>query len=101
MRVRSLSQTEIGTVETTLDEDRFWQLQTDEPEHGCCYDGPLWMIESRAPSGYHKVMRAWDREPIMRLFACSCSLRDSEASRIPRQISPTGNVLTLVDNQHT
>jgi len=63
---RPLSQAEVDAVETTLDADRFWQLQTDEPKHGCCYDGPLWMIESRAPFGYHKVMRAWDRQQVIR-----------------------------------
>ncbi len=63
---RPLSQAEIDTVATTLDEDGFWRLQTNEPEHGCCFDGPLWIIESRAPFGYHRVIRAWDREQIIR-----------------------------------
>jgi hypothetical protein len=78
---RHLSPEEVTVVETSLDEDGFWVLPTREPEHGCCYDGPIWFIESRSPAGYHKVIRAWDREQIMRsgrLFMQLAGLRGEQ-----------------------
>lgn len=54
---RRLSSEDVALVAATLDTDGFWLLPIQEPEHGCCYDGPNWFIESRTSAGYHKVIR--------------------------------------------
>ena len=62
---RVLSPSEATRLAGALNDDGFWQLLSEEPEHGCWYDGPHWFLEGRS-GGYHSVMRAWEKDQILR-----------------------------------
>jgi hypothetical protein len=63
---RLLTLQEVGALEDSLDRDGFWRLTKDEPDRGCCYDGPHWFMEGRSLAGHQLVERAWDRDDFIR-----------------------------------
>ena len=64
---RPLSSEDAASVTTTLEADRFWRLPSNEPEQPQgIYDGPHWFVEGRSAGTYHLVLRAWDRDQIIR-----------------------------------
>jgi hypothetical protein len=101
---RRLTLEEVGTLDQSLDRDGFWRLRKDEPDRGCCYDGPNWIMEGRSLAGYQIVERAWDRNDFIRtarLFMLLAGMQGESNSAPPTHslaysMNATGHPGTIV-----
>ncbi len=61
---RLLTVEEVAMLMAAFENDNVWMLPSREPESGNMYSGPVWFLEGRATTGYHRVMRASNSEQI-------------------------------------